>query len=212
MEKERYSKVFLFLAVLFVSCILISNILASKLISIFGISMTGGVLVFPISYLLGDIITEIYGFKNSKRIIIYGFICNLIMVILFFIAIKLPYPEYWQNQDAFVTTLSNTPRMLLASFIGYLIGGLSNSFVMEYIKNNSKIKYLWFRTILSTIVGEFLDTSIFLLIGFLGTMEIGNLLFMILCQSLAKILYEVVLTPVTYKAIAYVSKKEESFV
>lgn len=207
-KKELYSGIFLFISVLFVACILISNILASKIINIFGISMTGGVLVFPITYIIGDVLTEVYGYKKAKKVIMYGFICNLLMVILFAIAIKLPYPQFWGNQDAFVAILSNTPRLLIASFIGYLVGGLSNSFIMEYIKNNSKIKFLWFRTILSTIVGEFLDTTIFLIIGFVGTMAFGNLMFMILCQSLAKILYEVIFTPVTYKTIGFIKKQE----
>lgn len=207
--KEIYSEIFLFISILFITCILVSNILASKIINIFGISMTGGVLVFPITYIIGDVLTEIYGYKKSKKIIIYGFICNLIMVILFYIAMKLPYPEYYLNQDAFVAVLSSTPRMLLASFIGYLVGGLTNSYIMDYIKNNSKIKYLWFRTITSTIIGEFLDTSIFLIIGFIGTMKTNDLLFMIVCQSAAKTLYEIVLTPLTYKTIAYIKKKEE---
>lgn len=207
--KEIYSEIFLFISILFITCILVSNILASKIINIFGISMTGGVLVFPITYIIGDVLTEIYGYKKSKKIIIYGFICNLIMVILFYIAMKLPYPEYYLNQDAFVAVLSSTPRLLLASFIGYLAGGLTNSYIMDYIKNNSKIKYLWFRTITSTIIGEFLDTSIFLIIGFIGTMKTNDLLFMIVCQSAAKTLYEIVLTPLTYKTIAYIKKKEE---
>lgn len=207
--KETYSEIFLFISILFITCILVSNILASKIINIFGISMTGGVLVFPITYIIGDVLTEIYGYKKSKKIIIYGFICNLIMVILFYIAMKLPYPEYYLNQDAFVAVLSSTPRLLLASFIGYLAGGLTNSYIMDYIKNNSKIKYLWFRTITSTIIGEFLDTSIFLIIGFIGTMKTNDLLFMIVCQSAAKTLYEIVLTPLTYKTIAYIKKKEE---
>lgn len=207
--KEIYSEIFLFISILFITCILVSNILASKIINIFGISMTGGVLVFPITYIIGDVLTEIYGYKKSKKIIIYGFTCNLIMVILFYIAMKLPYPEYYLNQDAFVAVLSSTPRLLLASFIGYLAGGLTNSYIMDYIKNNSKIKYLWFRTITSTIIGEFLDTSIFLIIGFIGTMKTNDLLFMIVCQSAAKTLYEIVLTPLTYKTIAYIKKKEE---
>lgn len=207
-EKNIYSETFLFISVLFISCLLVSNILASKLMNIFGISMTAGVLVFPITYIIGDVLTEVYGHNKAKKIIIYGFICNLLMVILFFIAIKMPYPDYWQNQDAFVTILSNTPRMLLASFIGYLIGGFTNSYVLEYIKNNSKIKYLWFRTILSTIIGETLDTSIFLLIGFIGTIANKELGIMIIYQTLAKILYEVVLTPVTYKVVNYVKRIE----
>lgn len=207
-EKNIYSETFLFISVLFISCLLVSNILASKLMNIFGISMTAGVLVFPITYIIGDVLTEVYGHNKAKKIIIYGFICNLLMVILFFIAIKMPYPDFWQNQDAFVAILSNTPRMLLASFVGYLIGGFTNSYVLEYIKNNSKIKYLWFRTILSTIIGETLDTSIFLLIGFIGTIANKELGIMIIYQTLAKILYEVVLTPVTYKVVNYVKRIE----
>lgn len=208
-KKELYSEIFLFISILFITCILVSNILASKIITMFGISTTGGVLVFPITYIIGDVLTEIYGYKKSKKIIIYGFICNLIMVILFFIAMKLPYPEYYLNQDAFVAVLSSTPRLLLASFIGYLVGGLTNSYIMDYIKNNSKIKYLWFRTITSTIIGEFLDTTIFLTIGFVGTIKTNDLIFMIVCQSAAKTIYEIVLTPLTYKTIAYIKKKEE---
>lgn len=211
MKRRQYSEIFVFISIIFVSCILISNILAAKIISIFGISMTSGVLVFPISYVLGDVMTEIYGYEKTKKVIIYGFISNLLMVVVFYLAMKLPYPDYWQNQDAFITILSNTPRVLLASFIGYLLGGLSNAFIMEYIKNNSKIKFLWFRTILSTIVGEALDTTIFLTISFIGTMSGFNLISMIIYQSIFKIMYEVVLTPVLYKIIAFVSKKEKEY-
>lgn len=211
MKRRQYSEIFVFISIIFVSCILISNILAAKIISIFGISMTSGVLVFPITYVLGDVMTEIYGYEKTKKVIIYGFISNLLMVVVFYLAMKLPYPDYWQNQDAFITILSNTPRVLLASFIGYLLGGLSNAFIMEYIKNNSKIKFLWFRTILSTIVGEALDTTIFLTISFIGTMSGFNLISMIIYQSIFKIMYEVVLTPVLYKIIAFVSKKEKEY-
>ena len=205
---NTYSELFLVISLICISCVLISNILASKLISVFGISMTAGVLVFPITYIIGDVLTEVYGQKKAKKIILYGFLCNLLMVILFFIAIKMPYPEFWANQDAFVAILSNTPRMLVASFTGYLIGGFTNSYVLEYIKNNSKIKFLWFRTILSTVVGETLDTSIFLLVGFLGTMANKELGLMIIFQTLAKIIYEIVLTPVTYKVVNFVKRKE----
>ena len=131
------------------------------------------------------------------------------MVLIFFLAMKLPYPSYWQNQEAFVAILGNTPRILLASFIGYLIGGFSNSFIMDYIKNNSKIKFLWFRTIASTLVGEALDTGLFLMIGFFGTMGNRALLTMIICQTLAKVLYEIVFTPLTYLTVKKVKKIEE---
>ena len=206
---KNNSNILLFIAILFVSCILISNVLAAKIINIFGFSMTGGVLVFPITYIIGDVLTEVYGFKKSKQIIMYGFICNLLMVLIFALAIKLPYPEFYANQEAFSTILGSTPRILFASFVGYLLGGLSNSYIMEYIKNNSKIKFLWFRTILSTIVGEGLDTLVFITIGFYGTMPNGNLFEMIYLQTIAKVLYEVILTPVTYKVISFIKSKEQ---
>lgn len=210
MKKDnKYSEIFIFLSILFVSCILISNILAAKVINILGISMTAGVLVFPITYIIGDVLTEVYGYKKAKKVIMYGFICNLIMVLFFYIAMKLPYPNYWMNQESFVTILSNTPRILLASFMGYLIGGFTNSYILEYIKNNSKIKFLWFRTILSTIIGEGLDTIIFLTIGFIGIFSNMDLINMILCQATVKILYEVVCTPLTYLVVDRIKKEEK---
>lgn len=208
-SKNYNSNIFLFITVLYVACILISNILASKIISVFGIAMTGGVLVFPITYIIGDVLTEIYGYKKTKKVILYGFLCNLLMVIIFFLAIKLPYPSYWHNQESFVAILENTPRILFASFVGYLIGGFSNSYIMDYIKNNSKIKFLWFRTILSTIVGETLDTGLFLMIGFFGTMGNNVLFTMIICQTIAKVLYEIAFTPITYFVVKKVRKLEE---
>ena len=208
MKKNNNSDLFLFISILFVSCVLISNILASKIISIFEISMTGGVLFFPISYIIGDVLTEVYGFKKAKKVIIYGFICNFLMVLSFYIAMKLPYPSFWMNQESFETILGSTPRMLVASFAGYVLGGFSNSYILEYIKNKSKIKFLWFRTILSTIVGEGLDTLIFVVIGFYGTITNMDLTMMIIYQSCAKIAYEVLLTPLTYKVVKYIKGKE----
>ena len=131
------------------------------------------------------------------------------MVLIFTIAIKLPYPHYFENQDAFALVLGNTPRLFLASVTAYLIGGISNSYIMNYIKNNSKIKHLWYRTILSTIVGEALDSIIFLTIAFIGNIEFNDLLLMILYQAIAKILFEVILTPLTNKVISFLKKKGE---
>ena len=133
------------------------------------------------------------------------------MVFIFAIAIKLPYPDYFTNQDSFALVLGNTPRLFIASILAYLIGGLSNSYIMQFIKNNSKIKFLWFRTIISTIIGETLDSIIFLSIAFVGIIDFENLLFMISCQSIAKILFEVIMTPITYKAIKILKKKGENY-
>lgn len=209
--KRRYTEIFIYLVMLYISSILIANIAAFKLVKIFSLTMTAGTLVFPISYILGDVFSEIYGFKITKRIIFGGFLCNALMVFIFAIAIKLPYPDYFTNQDSFALVLGNTPRLFIASILAYLIGGLSNSYIMQFIKNNSKIKFLWFRTIISTIIGETLDSIIFLSIAFVGIIDFENLLFMILCQSIAKILFEIIMTPITYKVIKILKKKGENY-
>lgn len=208
-NSNNNSNTFLLLTVIYVTCILIANILAAKIINIFGIALASGILVFPITYIIGDVLTEVYGFKKAKQVILYGFLGNLLMVIAFYVAMKLPYPAFWANQEAFELILSNTPRILLASFTGYLAGGFSNSFIMDYIKNNSKIKFLWFRTILSTLVGEALDTSIFILIGFLGTMSTSAVLTMLVSQLVVKVLYEILFTPFLYLITNKIKKIEK---
>ena len=131
--KRRYTEIFIYLVMLYISSILIANIAAFKLVKIFSLTMTAGTLVFPISYILGDVFSEIYGFKITKRIIFGGFLCNALMVFIFAIAIKLPYPDYFTNQDSFALVLGNTPRLFIASILAYLIGGLSNSYIMQFI-------------------------------------------------------------------------------
>lgn len=203
------SEIFLFISMLFVVCTLLSNILCSKIVNILGFSCTAGILIFPISYIIGDILTEIYGYKKTQKIIVYGFIFNAFATLIFWIAIKMPFPNFWNNQESFELILGNTLRVYIASVIGYLIGGFSNSFIMHYIKENVKIKFLWFRTIISTIIGESLDTVIFLTISFIGIYTNNQLLEMIFYQSLFKILYEILFTPFTYLAINKVQKLEE---
>ena len=209
--KRKYTEIFIYLVMLYISSILIANIAAFKIVKLLSFTLTAGTLVFPISYILGDVFSEIYGFKTTKKIIFGGFICNALMVLIFAIAIKLPYPDYFINQDSFALVLGNTPRLFFASVIAYLIGGLSNSYVMHYIKNNSRIKFLWFRTIVSTIIGEALDSILFLSIAFIGNISFDNLIFMILCQSITKILFEIIMTPITYKVISLLKTKGESY-
>lgn len=206
---KKYSQFYVYLVMLYVSCILIANIAAFKVVEVFNITVAAGTLVFPVSYILGDIFSEVYGFKSTKKVIIMGFLCNALMILTFLIAIKLPYPNYFINQEAFETVLGSTPRMFLASICGYLVGGLSNSYLMSYIKEHSKIKFLWFRTISSTIVGEILDTTIFLFIGFIGSIPNENLINMIICQAVVKIVFEIIMTPMLYKSINIVRKKED---
>lgn len=202
-DKENYSKHFLIILAIAITTLLVSNITSIKIISIGKIILPSSALLFPITYILGDVIAEVYGFKKARLVIILGFLCNAFMVIYFQIAIQLPSSETWNLQECFKSTLATTPRMFVASLSAYLVGSLSNAYVMQMIKKITGEKKLWMRTIGSTIVGEFLDTLFFATIAFIGILSLNELATMIICQFVWKVSYEIISTPVTY----YVIKK-----
>lgn len=208
-KKEVYSKYFIIISCISVATLLISNILSVKLFSIWNLILPSSAILFPITYIIGDVIAEIYGYKKSKFVIILGFICNAIMVLLFSIAIILPSAENWTNQEAFKTILGTTPRLFIASLLAFIIGSLTNAKTMDYIKKKTNGKWLWIRTIGSTIVGELLDTLIFVLIAFTGTSSFEILLTMIISQFTWKVAYEILSTPLTYSVINKYRKLEE---
>lgn len=208
-KKEVYSKYFIIISCISVATLLISNILSVKLFSIWNLILPSSAILFPITYIIGDVIAEIYGYKKSRFVIIIGFICNAIMVLLFSIAIILPSAESWTNQEAFKTILGTTPRLFIASLLAFLIGSLTNAKTMHYIKKKTNGKWLWIRTIGSTIVGELLDTLIFVLIAFTGTSSSEILLTMIISQFTWKVAYEILSTPITYLVINKYRKLEE---
>lgn len=206
---KKNSNLFILMIMIYTTCLLVSNVNAFKVVDIFGLTLTAATLVFPITYILGDVFSEIYGFQETRKIILYGFICNALMVIVFFIAIMLPYPESFKYQNEFSLVLSNTPRILVASLTAYLIGGLSNSYVLNFIKDKTKIKPLWFRLLASTVVGELLDSLFFVVIGFIGSVSTEQLITMIFSQAGLKILIEFIMIPIVYKVINYVKKHEK---
>ncbi len=205
---KTISPIFLVLSTFYVTCLLLSNLVASKVILLGGLTLDAAVTLFPLTYILGDVFTEIYGFRRTKCVIWLGFSCNFLAALVYLLTIHLPYPEYWQNQQAFETVLGITPRIFLASLTGYLFGEFSNSFVLSKLKIATKGKMLWLRTILSTFVGEALDTVLFVLISFLGILPTQVLWTMMLCQYVFKVAYEVLFTPLTYWCIAKVKKME----
>lgn len=207
--KNNVSKLFCFLAILYITLILTSNILAGRMILIGNISLTGAVLLFPITYILGDVFTEVYGFKQNKSLIWLTFICNLIMSLCFILVINMPYPDNFKDYDSYRIVLGTTPKVLIGSMLGLLLGSFLNSILMSKLKIVTKGKYLALRTISSTIVGEIADTSMFLLILFVGTLPNNILVSMIFYQSIFKILIEIVFTPITYKVINKIKKTEE---
>ncbi|SCW49428.1 hypothetical protein SAMN02910456_01417 [Ruminococcaceae bacterium YRB3002] len=208
-DKKSLSSLFMCIGVLYVTCLLLSNITAGKMWAVTAdITLPAAVVLFPVTYILGDVFTEVYGFKKARNIIWLGFICSFFAVMIYLLTIWLPHPGYWEGQDAYALVMGTTPRVALASFAGYLFGEFSNSIILSRLKVMTNGKHLWVRTILSTIVGEGFDSVIFILISFWGTMENSVVLRMILFQYLFKVLYEVIFTPLTYFVVGRVKKAE----
>ena len=206
-NKKQYAYI-LPIGIFFVSVLLISNIASTKIVTLGWFTFDGGTLLFPLSYIFGDILTEVYGYKKTKEIIWLGFISALMMSIIFMIVEKLPAAVDWGNQTAYDTIIGTTPRIVLASLIAYTCGSFSNAFVLAKMKIWTKGKYLWTRTIGSTIVGELLDSSIFICVAFIGVFSVKTLGILILSNYVFKTCIEVICTPITYKIIAYLKNKE----
>ncbi|AII57570.1 transporter [Dehalococcoides mccartyi] len=193
---------------LYITCLITANLIAVKIIGLGDVFLPAAVIVFPFSYIFGDVLTEVYGFHWARRIIWLGFICNLIFVVFVVLGQILPGAPFWEGQAAYETILGYTPRILVASFLGYLVGEFVNSFIMAKLKLRTKGRYLWLRTIGSTLAGQGLDTSIFILVAFLGTPAFVPL--MILYHWGSKVLIEAAATPITYKLVNYLKKAENS--
>lgn len=203
------SKFYQFISALFVTCLVISNIIAVKIGMFGGYFLPVAVILFPITYIIGDILTEVYGYAAARRVIWTGFACNLIAVIAIYISIHIPAAPFFAHQSAYADILGFTPRLLVASFVAYLIGQFANSLVLAKMKIATNGKHLWTRTIGSTIVGEGLDSLVFISLAFWGVMPgvaIGTL---ILTQWIFKMLFETVATPITYLVIGYLKKSEQ---
>ena len=207
-ETRNVSSLYVVLGCLFVTCLLISNIIAGKLISVLGMVLPAAVILFPVTYIFGDILTEVYGFKRSRLIIWTGFACNLLMAVVFMLVVALPHPDFWQFQNAYHIVLGMTPRVVAASLAAYFLGEFTNSVIMSKMKLLTRGKWLFTRTIGSTIVGEAIDTAVFITIAFAGTVAVPVLLSMMAAQYVFKVLYEIAATPLTYLAVGWVKKKE----
>lgn len=206
---NEYTGLFVVMAMLFVTCLLVSNLIAGKLWAVWGdITLPAAVILFPVTYILADVFTEVYGFSKARLVIWIGFACSFLAVFAYVITIILPYPGYWLDQGAYGVVLGVVPRVLAASFMGYLVGELSNAIILSKLKVYTKGKHLWMRTIGSTIVGEGLDSVIFIMIAFAGTIPNSQLFGMMLYQYLFKLFFEVILTPLTYWVIGTLKSKE----
>lgn len=212
MKTKKISFLQLFLTLLFVVSLLISNIITSKQVLLpFNITMTGAVFIFPITYILSDVFSEVYGYKWSRITCYLAFFFNLFMVLIFSAVIVTPAPSYWTNQEAFQTVLGNTPRILFASLLAFVIGDLVNDKIFKKLKEKhpNDHKGFGFRAILSSLCGELVDSLIFLPLAFIGQMPISTLVVMTIMQVLIKTGYEVVILPITKFVVNKVSEKEK---
>src|SRR5436305_3935845 len=200
---------FVVIASVFVTCLITANIIAVKFTLLFGFLVPAGIIVFPLSYLFGDVLTEVYGYGAARQVIWLGFLCNLLAVIAIFIGGLAPSAPFWQSQSAYDTILGFAPRLLLASFIAYLAGEFTNSFVLAKLNIATKGRWLWTRTIGSTLVGEGLDTVIFISIAFWGIIPPQLMLIAILTQWMFKVVYEVIATPFTYLVVGFLKRRED---
>jgi uncharacterized integral membrane protein (TIGR00697 family) len=202
----KVSQRFVVLAALFVTCLITANVIAVKLVTLGFVVVPAAIFVFPVSYIFGDVLTEVYGFGWARRIIWLGFGCNLVFVFFAWLGQVMPSASFWNGQQSYVAILGAAPRLLLASFVGYLAGEFANSYIMSRLKVLTRGRWLWTRTISSTIVGEGLDTALFITIAFIGTPSFLPMI--ILYHWTAKIAVEVAATPVTYAVVHWLKKAE----
>jgi uncharacterized integral membrane protein (TIGR00697 family) len=202
----KASPPFVTVAAFFVTALVVSNIIAVKLVEISGQVFPAGLVIFPLSYLLGDVLTEVYGFRAARAVIWLGFACNLVALGAIQAAIHLPAAGFWPNQEAYDTTLGTTWRIFLASLAAYLVGEFANATVLARMKVATRGRWLWSRTIGSTIVGEGLDSLIFVTIAFAGTG--AGLLNPIVTTWLIKVGYEAAATPLTYAIVDFLKRRE----
>ncbi len=206
-QERPLSPYFMVVTALFITALISANIVAVKLVVILGQILPAGIVIFPVSYIIGDVLTEVYGYRRARTVIWLGFASNLLVVIAIWVAGKLPAAPFWQgNQPAYETILGYTPRLLAASFAGYLVGEFANAVILSRMKVATRGRWLWSRTIGSTIVGEGLDSVAFNTIAFAG--QVPSLWHLIWVQWLAKVVYEVAATPLTYAVVGWLKRKE----
>ncbi len=207
-NKPSQMELYPIITALFCGCLIISNILASKTFSLYDIILPCGVVIFPLVYIVGDVLTEIYGFTLAKRTIYLGFIINLIATIAYQIAIFLPGTDL-ATSNAFSIILGSTPRILIASLISYLVGSYVNAYFMKILKEKYT-DYLFARCSISTLFGEGLDAIIFITIAFAGLMPNEVLITMIICQGAFKIIYEIIVYPITRTVINWIKSLDDA--
>lgn len=208
-EHRRPYRYFDLIMVGFVSTLMISNIASSKILDLGFFTFDGGTLLFPIAYILGDVVTEVYGYIRARRVIWAGFGANLLMALVLMLVGVLPPAEGWEHQQAYEAILGATPRIVLGSLIAYWVGSFANSWLMAKMKILTRGRWLWTRTIASTLVGEGIDTVLFVLIAFYGVLPQATLTAVIVSNYIFKCAVEALITPITYRVVNGLKRAEQ---
>lgn len=193
---------------LFVAVLLISNIASSKIVLLGPFTFDGGTLLFPLSYIFGDILTEVYGYSRSRKVIWLGFVCAVTLSVTLMVVGALPPAPDWPYNDAYAQILGQTPRIVVASLVAYFSGEFANAFILAKMKIATEGRWLWSRTIGSTLVGQALDTILFVLIAFVGVLPASLLPPLLISNYLFKCGIEIVFTPVTYRLTYWLKQQE----
>lgn len=193
---------------LFVVVLLVSNIVASKFFAVGALRVSAAQVLFPITYIFGDIFTEVYGYSASRRAIWYGFFASFLFVILSYIAVVIPPAPEYKDQTAFATIFKPVGRIVIASLLAYWCGEFANSFTLAKLKLVTKGRFLWTRTIGSTVVGQAVDTTVVMFAAFYGTRSVAVIFKLIISGYLIKVAYETVMTPATYAVVNFLKRTE----
>jgi len=205
---------FVVIAALFVTCLITANIIAVKLVAVSDLVVPAAVIIFPVSYIFGDVLTEVYGYRRARQVIWLGFACNLVAVVAIWVGGLLPPAAFWREQGgfdmqaAYARILGFAPRLLVASFLAYLVGEFTNAFVLARMKVATEGRWLWSRTITSTLVGQGLDSLVFITTAFTGVIPAADMANAVATQWLVKTAYEVLATPLTYAAVNRLKRLE----
>ena len=207
--KKQVSVTFMVLGMLFTVCLIVSNIVEQKLIQIGPVEATAGLLIFPISYIINDLIAEVWGYRKVRLIIWNGFLMNFLAIVIFRLSIMVPGSDNFSHQDAFALVLGNTERIVASSFVAFLFGSFLNAFVMSKMKILQRGRGFSVRAVVSTLVGEGADSIVFFTLAFSGVISTGDLIALILTQTAMKTGYEILALPITNVLVKWVKKKEE---
>ena len=207
--KKKVSANFLVMAVTFTVCLITSNLFASKIISLWGITLPGAVIIFPISYILNDCIAEVWGYRKARLVIWMAFLMNFMVVLLGQVLVWLPAADFWDGAEHFNYMFALAPRVAFASLLAFAVGSNLNAFVMSKMKVASKGRRFWLRAVVSSLVGEMADSLIFIPIAFWGT-PWRALAMMMLAQVSFKVLYEIIVLPLTTRIVNRVKEVEDT--